>query len=498
MAGSERVLVAPSRAELAQALRETVGTANGRCRERRLPWPLPGSPEELADAGTPAGWRQWNGGEMPGRSGEARSALALVWWTDHVGRRHFRAVGRRGGLTRRQMNNLLDPNGHGWPPLALVHPEHVFFESRGGGRRLAVTCACGAYGEPEQLGWMGERCGPCHDRREEGREAPPAWPGGVRPAVTACRRHSVPYAHFLAISPDGRAVAASDGEGWVRIWDVCTGRHRWLLKEVLAEGGEESAELTCAAFAPDGALLTGSRGGQIGRWDIETGERQPLFRLRGWVHAVTVSPDSSLLAVADPGEAIAIWEMEAARFRHRRLGGRYWAGHLVFSPDSKLLAGGRWDGRVMLWDVGTGTERPGPADSRGEVSSISFTADGRALAVGLLGRMNMQGGREPLPALLWDVVDQAVRVSLAGAYITHCALLTPDGGMLVTGGEDRIVRAWDVRTGQVLLALEWHRTAVCGLAFSADGRLLASGSRDGAVRLWPWDLLSPRAEGMST
>jgi WD40 repeat protein len=59
-----------------------------------------------------------------------------------------------------------------------------------------------------------------------------------------------------------------------------------------------------------------------------------------------------------------------------------------------------------------------------------------------------------------------------------------DGKTIASGGQDGLVRLWDSKTGKSLLTLRGHTEDVMSVAFRADGKQLASGSRDGTVRLW--------------
>jgi WD40 repeat protein len=65
-----------------------------------------------------------------------------------------------------------------------------------------------------------------------------------------------------------------------------------------------------------------------------------------------------------------------------------------------------------------------------------------------------------------------------------CAVFSPDGAFLATGGEDKTVRIWDSNSGKAIRVLEGHSDAVLSIAFSPDGKTLASACKDGTVGLW--------------
>ena len=66
---------------------------------------------------------------------------------------------------------------------------------------------------------------------------------------------------------------------------------------------------------------------------------------------------------------------------------------------------------------------------------------------------------------------------------------------LATGHEDRVVRLWDPETGKLLHALKGHRHSVRSLAFTPEGRELASGSSDSTILLWDMaKVMPPKAD----
>src|SRR5579884_342328 len=172
MPDTDRILIDPAPDELASALADAVATSNRDGRVRRLDWPPPSLAAFLEQWRTEReGRQQWNGGLARAAGGDTRTVAAAYWWTDYGGRKHVRVVGRRGPFSSAQLANLLDPTGER-PLVWLVRPNDVYFRQEGERWLPWAACRCGAAGPPESIGWMGETCGPCHDRLAMG-ETPP-------------------------------------------------------------------------------------------------------------------------------------------------------------------------------------------------------------------------------------------------------------------------------------------------------------------------------------
>jgi WD40 repeat protein len=97
----------------------------------------------------------------------------------------------------------------------------------------------------------------------------------------------------------------------------------------------------------------------------------------------------------------------------------------------------------------------------------------------------LASGSHDQTARLWSVADGSAKATLAGhTGIVRSVAFSPDGRRLATGGSDHTVRLWDAETAKAVATFDGHTDTVCAVAFSPDGATLASGSQDRTVKLW--------------
>jgi WD40 repeat protein len=468
----ERRLVAPTDAELADALRQAERAAGATAAERHYR----GGPEDFVRAARPLaeGLRVLVDGIW--------ALFAVAWWTDHLGRRHYRLV--VAGPEDDGGRQFRAPDGER-PALWYVYPERVYRRTREGRAEWLAGCACGACGPPGRLAWMGPCCGPCHDRVEEGAAPLPAAVLGGPPGPV----------HSLAFAPDGRALAAAKEGRQVEVFDLGGGGARVLVPR----GGHPN--LAALAFSPDGAALAaGSTEGEVLLYDVATGEcRLRSQELGGHVRDVAFSPDGRVLAACSGRQELGVWVATPGGGwecrRHSLV-----ATALAFAPRGDVLALGRPGGRVSLFDPRRWSGRRGfstGAPAGHDVRLAAFTPDGQTLLT-LSGRhpdgdtafdtpRNFEGR---LQAWGRDARELSGYRSELPPFTG--AALSPDRAWLAWFVYDQraspaAVTFWDVAAGRVCGSLEWDADdAVYCLAFSPDGRLLATGGQSGTVKLWPW------------
>jgi WD40 repeat protein len=239
-------------------------------------------------------------------------------------------------------------------------------------------------------------------------------------------------------------------------------------------------------------------------WNMQTGER--LITLDGysmggaarggassdWINitALAFAPDGKTLAAGTGGYVtsggwVELWDMADQTIRDRLPGGGTMEG-LAYSPDGTLLATSSVTSGVRLWDVATGEVLKELGPIPGTVERVAFSPDGTQLAVDMTWKLSV-----------WDVATGESRVAVetgeAGADYAFGVAYSPDGRLLATGGPNSTIALWDPATGTLLGTLAGHESSIYDIVFSPVplagdlGRwLMASATRwdQGPARLW--------------
>ncbi|WP_293154850.1 WD40 repeat domain-containing protein [Microcoleus sp. bin48.metabat.b7b8b9.023] len=280
----------------------------------------------------------------------------------------------------------------------------------------------------------------------------------------------------VVITPDGQTIVSGSSDSTIKLWNLNTG------EEIHTLAGH-SQGVTSITLSPDGqTLASGSKDATIKLWNLSN--KEEIYTINGHSNIITsvaISPDEKTLASASEDTTIKLWNLSNGK-QIRTLKWPveiYYGLDILFSPDGKILVSSSGDDYVSLsavaFNLATGDEiwTKHWKEGMDSVYAIAVSPDAENFAT-LHSRGNIK---------LWNLYTGAKIYTLAETSMgDFCLAFSPDGKILASGGWDSdseddsrepgIIELWNLDAREKLCSLLGHSWGVYSVAFSPDGQTL--------------------------
>ncbi|XP_070570769.1 NACHT domain- and WD repeat-containing protein 1-like isoform X2 [Ptychodera flava] len=327
---------------------------------------------------------------------------------------------------------------------------------------------------------------------------------------------SVPTSHQgnvtqLCVSNDGRFAVTAGQDHVVKVWDTTTGEIRGNF-----EG--HSKPISCLTIAPDNStIISGSEDSSVKIWKVDATDKNLVASIQAHskqVSVVKLIRGGTLLLSGSKDQTLKLWDVQTQVCLQVYRGHQDVIWCLAVTKDEKMMVSGSKDDLLKLWDIDTGECLITYEGHSSWISCVCVTSDGQHVISGSNDKTVKiwkitkdtnalhRERHETQPTAVSITSNGTVAISAAPNDTTRiwsfetgkdlhvlqndsaCIALMPDDSKLATGSADKVIRVWNLQSGEIVHSLEGHERGIACLTVTHDNRYLLSACKGNSIRKW--------------
>jgi WD40 repeat protein len=292
----------------------------------------------------------------------------------------------------------------------------------------------------------------------------------------------------VRFSPGDSTLVTSSVDSTIRIWNKKSGV---IVREIRQPSGIAYMDVS----RDRKQAVTGSYDSKVRIWNLNDGSLiRELDGHKSTVWTVAFSEDGNKIASGDNNGIIKIWDASSGRLLRNLTGHKRIVWSVKFSRDGSKLASASFDYTFKLWNIADGSLLWDNKEHTETVVDLDFSHHGNMLAT----------TSDDKRIMIWDYEQHKLLRSMKAAEHVQAVAFSPDDTRLMTGGRDKPLigeflqnflgnsefnkgvsaRLWEVKTGKLLQTFARHSNDVMDVAYSHDGKWIATASADNTVDVW--------------
>lgn len=287
-----------------------------------------------------------------------------------------------------------------------------------------------------------------------------------------------------SVRTDGKVIVSGDDNDKVRVWKFKNGIEKTL--SLLNKNGH-IANVLAVAISQDGKFIASAgKDNTIKVWNSDSGELLHTLRNhRDWVSSIAIS-SNNLLVSGSYDNTVKIWNLSNGELLQTFVDHDDDVLAVAIGLDGKVAVSGSKDKSIIIWDL----------DERKRLKEPLREHFGSVWALDIRDNLFVSGSEDG-SVKIWRIDENKSILTLEDPqnkdssencfYIDrhiNAVVLSPDKQIVVSGGDDKSIKLWDINTGKLLTSIKGHDREVWSVTFSPNGEDLISSGADYKMRLW--------------